>query len=79
MGPPQCFPRTAIEGRTKGHTGYAKSEARRLMVERVPVRLKNVALLRKTKHRGVRPVNWLFVFALTACDLVRIRNLEAAT
>jgi transposase len=71
--------RSAIDGRTTRHDGYAKSQARRHMVERIPAWLKNVALLRKTKHRGTERVDWMFVFALAAYDLVRMRNLEAAT
>ena len=36
---------------------------------------KPVALLRKTRHRGVRRVGWMFTFAPAAYNLVRIRNL----
>ncbi|MEO6323289.1 MAG: transposase, partial [Thermoanaerobaculia bacterium] len=71
--------RSAIDARTTRHPGYAKSLARRVIVERVPAWLKNVALLRKVKQRGREKVDWLFVFALAAYNLVRIRNLEAAT
>jgi hypothetical protein len=49
------------------------------IVERVPAWLKNVALLRKVKHRGREKVDWIFVFALAAYNLVRMRNLEVAT
>jgi transposase len=70
---------SAIDGRTTRHTGYAKSLARRVMVERIPAWIKNVALLRKTKHRGRDRVDWMFVFALAAYDLVRIRNLSYVT
>jgi transposase len=66
---------SAIDGRTTRHAGYGKSLARRVMVERIPAWIKNVALLRKTKHRGRERVDWMFVFALAAYDLVRIRNL----
>ena len=37
--------------------------------------LKTVALLRKTRHRGVRRVGWMFTFAAAVYNLVRIRNL----
>jgi transposase len=70
---------SAIDGRTTRHAGYAKSIARRVMVERIPAWIKNVALLRKTKHRGTERVDWMFVLALAAYDLVRIRNLCYAT
>src|SRR2546428_283420 len=36
-------------------------------------------LMRKTRHRGTRRVDWMFTFALAAYNLVRIRNLTAQT
>jgi len=37
--------------------------------------LKTIALLRKVRHRGIFKVGWVFTFAATAYNLVRIRNL----
>ena len=37
--------------------------------------MKTVALLRKTRHRGVERVGWMFTFAAAVYNLVRIRNL----
>jgi transposase len=71
--------RSAIDKRTTRHVGYAKSQACRPMVERVPAWLKNTALLRKVKLRGKKLVHWLFVLGLAAYNLVRMRNLELAT
>jgi len=71
--------RSAIDARTTRHSGYAKSQACRPMIERVPAWLKCTALLRKVKLRGLEAVDWLFVFALAAYNLVRMRNLEVAT
>ena len=51
----------------------------RPMIERVPAWLKNIALLRKTKHRGRDKVDWMFVFGLAVYDLVRMRSLLVAT
>ena len=70
--------RSAIDGRTTRHPGYGMSRARRCLVERIPAWLKNVALLRKTKYRGRERVDWVFVFALGAYNLVRMRGLAAA-
>lgn len=39
--------------------------------------LKTVALFRKTRHRGVRRIGWLFTFAAAVYNLVRIRNVLA--
>jgi hypothetical protein len=33
--------------------------------------------LRKTRHRGVARVGWMFTFAAAAYNLVRMRNLLA--
>ncbi|NJL18690.1 MAG: IS5 family transposase [Nitrospira sp.] len=51
--------RSAIDRRTTRHDGYAKSQACRYKVERVPAWTKNIALLRKVKHRGKDLVGWL--------------------
>jgi hypothetical protein len=39
--------------------------------------LKTVAGLRKTRHRGLLKVDWMFTLALAAYNLVRMRNLAA--
>lgn len=38
--------------------------------------MKDIALLRKLKHRGLFRVGWIFTFAAAAYNLVRIRNLR---
>jgi transposase len=70
--------RSSIDRRTTRHPGYGMSLKRRCLVERVPAWLKNVALLRKTKHRGRARVDWVFLFALGAYNLVRMRGLAPA-
>jgi len=37
--------------------------------------MKTVALLRKTRHRGVSLVGWMFTFAAAAYNLVRNAHL----
>jgi transposase len=71
--------RSAIDARTTRHAGYRMSQALRPMIERVPGWLKNIAGLRKTKHRGEARVGWSFLFSLGAYNLVRMRSLELAT
>src|SRR5581483_11494089 len=51
---------SAIDARTTRHPGYAVSQQKRKLVEEVFGWLKTVALFRKTRHRGVRRVGWLF-------------------
>jgi transposase len=73
--------RSAIDGRTTRHEGYAVSQRKRKRVEEVFGWMKTVALQRKTRFRGTDRVGWMFTFAAAVYNLVRIRNLtvEAAT
>jgi IS5 family transposase len=67
-----------IDGRTTRHPGYEVSQRKRKRVEEIFGWLKTVALMRKTRHRGKDRVGWMFVFALAAYNLVRIRNLTVS-
>jgi transposase len=69
---------SAIDRRTTRHAGYKVSQVRRKRVEEVFGWLKTVGMLRKTRHRGVLKVGWVFTFAAAAYNLVRMRNLLAA-
>jgi transposase len=67
--------RSAIDGRTTRHPGYALSQVKRKEVEHPFGWLKSVACLRQVKHRGTMLVDWVFTFGMVAYNLVRIRNL----
>lgn len=69
---------TIIDARTTRHPGYVISQQKRKRVEEIFGWLKTVGGLRKTRHRGVERVGWMFTFALAAYNLVRLRNLAAA-
>ena len=66
---------SAIDRRTTRHAGYRVSQRQRKRIEEIFGWLKTVGLLRKTRHRGVRRVGWMFTFGLAVYNLVRIRNL----
>jgi Transposase DDE domain len=66
---------SAIDARTTRHAGYGVSQRKRKRIEEVFGWLKTVAMLRKTRHRGVFKVGWVFTFATAVYNLVRIRNL----
>jgi IS5 family transposase len=66
---------SAIDGRTTRHEGYRISQQKRKRIEEVFGWMKTVGLLRKTRHRGVFKVGWVFTFAAAAYNLVRMRNL----
>jgi DDE family transposase len=69
--------RSAIDGRTTRHAGYAVSVRVRKRIEEVFGWIKTVAGLRKTRHRGTVRVGWMFTFAAAAYNLVRIPKLLA--
>jgi transposase len=71
--------KSAIDERTTRHSGYQVSQRKRKRVEEIFGWLKTVGLLRKTRHRGVSRVGWIFKFATAVYNLVRIRNLAAVT
>ena len=66
---------SAIDHRTTRHAGYKVSQQKRKRIEEVFGWMKTVGMLRKTRHRGVFKVGWVFTFAATAYNLVRMRNL----
>jgi IS5 family transposase len=68
---------SAIDGRTTHHDGYLVSQRERKRIEEIFGWLKQIGLLRKTRHRGVARVGWMFLFGLAVYNLVRIRNLTA--
>ena len=73
-----CKQTSIIDERTTRHPGYAISQQKRKRVEEIFGWLKTVAGLRKTRHRGLLRVDWIFTLALAAYNLVRMRNLAAA-
>jgi hypothetical protein len=70
---------SAIDGRTTRHPGYSVSQKKRKRIEEVFGWMKTVGLMRKTRHRGTDLVGWMFQFGAAAYNLVRMRNLCAAT
>jgi len=69
---------SAIDSRTTRHESYNVSQRKRKRVEEIFGWLKTVGMIRKTRHRGLPRVDWIFTFALAAYNLVRIRNLVQA-
>ena len=70
--------RSAIDGRTTRHPGYAASLRVRKRIEEAFGWIKTVGGLRKTRHRGTARVGWLFTLTAAACNLVRLPKLLAA-
>ncbi len=69
--------RSAIDGRTTRHPGYAVSQRIRKRVEEAFGWAKTVAGLRKMRHRGLPKVDWQFTLVMAAYDLVRLPKLLA--
>lgn len=70
--------RSAIDGGTTRHEGYARSQRARKRIEEVFGWAKTVAGLRKTRHRGLDRVEWTYLFSLAAYNLTRLPKLLGA-
>ena len=68
---------SAIDGRTTRHAGYEISQKKRKRIEEVFGWAKTTGMLRKTRHRGLFAVRWVFTFTAAAYNLIRIRTLLA--
>jgi transposase len=68
---------SAIDARTTRHEGYAKSQQARPRIEPAFGWLKTIAWVRKVRLRGLANVDWLFVFASAAFNLLRLPKLLA--
>jgi hypothetical protein len=67
--------RSAIDGRTTRHAGYAISLRIRKRIQEAFGWAKTVAGLRKARHRGLLKVGWQFTLAMAAYNLVRLPKL----
>jgi transposase len=70
--------RSAIDGRTTRHPGYAGSLRIRKRIEEAFGWAKTVAGLRKARHRGLPKIDWQFTFAMAAYNLIRLPKLLGA-
>jgi transposase len=66
---------SAIDGRTTRHEGYRVSQRKRKRIEEVFGWMKTMGTLRKTRHRGLEAVGWIFTLTAAAYNLVRMRTL----
>jgi transposase len=69
--------RSAIDGRTTRHPGYAVSLRIRKRIEEVFGWVKTTGGLRKTRHKGTDRVGWVFTLTAAAYNLVRLPKLMA--
>ena len=70
--------RSAIDGRTTRHAGYAQSQKKRKRVEEIFGWIKTVGGMRKLRHRGLELINWMFTLTAATYNLLRLRNLATA-
>ena len=69
--------RSAIDGRTTRHRGYALSQRVRKRIEETIGWAKEVGPVRKTRFRGVDRVHFQWLLTLSGYNLVRMRNIVA--
>lgn len=70
--------KTAMDGRTTRHPGYAISQIARKRIEEIFGWIKTSAGMAKTRFRGTARVAASFTLALTAYNLIRLPKLLAA-
>jgi transposase len=70
--------RSAIDGRTTRHPGYELSQRARKRIEEAFGWIKEIALLRRARHRGKARIGWQFTLATAAYDLIRLPKLLRA-
>jgi hypothetical protein len=70
--------RSAIDGRTTRHSGCAVSGRVRKRIEEAFGWTKTTGGFRKTRHRGLARVGWMFTLTTTAYNLVRLAKLVGA-
>ena len=70
--------RSATDGRTTHHPGYAASQRIRKRIEEAFGWMKSIGGMRKTKLRGLPKVDWAFNFVAAAYNLVRVPKLLGA-
>lgn len=68
--------RSAVDGRTTRHAGYATSQKLRKRVEEIFGWEKTVGGCRKLRYRGLQRVDQWFTLAAAAFNLVRMATLE---
>jgi hypothetical protein len=66
---------SAIDGRTTRHVGYEISQRKRKRVEEIFGWLKQFSILRRQHFRGLRRMDFLFKFAVSVYNLMRISNI----
>ena len=69
--------RSAIDGRTTRHPGYAVSQRLRKRIEEVFGWGKEIGGMRRTLLRGLERVGWSFTLRVAAYNLIRLPKLLA--
>jgi hypothetical protein len=67
--------RSAIDGRTTRHAGYAQSQQKRKLIEEAFGWAKTIGGLARPMRRGLARMGFAFTFAMAAYDLVRLPRL----
>lgn len=67
--------RSAIDGRTTRHPGYAVSMRIRERIEETFGWMKTCGGFAKTHHKSTDRVDWMFTLTAAACNLIRLPTL----
>jgi len=67
--------KSAVDGRTTRHPGYEISQRKRKRVEEIFGWLKAFSIMRRPHFRGLDRIEYLFKFAVSVYNILRIRNI----
>jgi len=67
--------KSVVDGRTTRHPGYEISQRKRKRVEEIFGWLKAFSIMRRPHFRGLERIEYLFKFAVSVYNILRIRNI----
>lgn len=71
-----CRANSSLDGRTTRHEGYGISQRARKRIEECNGWMKDIALLRKLRHRGLDRIKPMYVLGAIGYNIVRFCNIE---
>jgi hypothetical protein len=71
-----CRANSSLDARTTRHEGYAISQRKRKRIEECNGWMKDIGLLRKLRHRGLRRIKPMYVLGAIGYNIVRFCNIK---
>ena len=68
---------SSLDGRTTRHAGFDISQRKRKQIEECNGWMKDIALLRKLRHRGLERIRPMYILGAIGYNIVRFCNIDA--